>query len=518
MNPRDNGKPRTDLQSARRDLASKAINAAKWNYLGVAARIVIQLVAQIVLARLVGASEFGYYSLVFMIVGIGYIAAEFGLSSALIQSREMTDANVRFVWTRMLISSIGGAIALYLAADFLAALLQMPEAVFYIQLAGIPLVIQLLSAVPLALLRKNLDFKSIQFAQVSGMLIGQVAVGFVLAWILHSALAIVIGWTVQLAIAWGIMYAKTRHTLRPSLSAPSAGLTKYGVGAWTANLANWGIENIHMLVAGRLFGAATLGYYSVSSNLVRYPTNHLVTTLQSVMFPASAAAQDDPKGIAKAYLAVLGLVGLITVPTFVACGLLAKELIVLLYGPSWVEAALILLPLALAMPLHSITAVSGPILWGMGRVSRESGLQWLTLGVFAITLWAVMPISVSALAWIVFAIFLFRALSISVAVAATLRVPLRQLAASLSGGLLLGLIAAGISLATRTVLGEAFPLTAILVSVVIVVALSSLLLWYFPRAIVSVPLAQAITIAGKKLPTALTARLSSRVIGAASRD
>jgi lipopolysaccharide exporter len=508
MNPSEENAASPDRQSNRRNLADRALNAAKWNYLGVLARIAIQLVAQIVLARLVGPSEFGYYSLVFMVVGIAYILTELGLSSALIQSRDMTDGDIRYVWTRMLVAGFTGAALLLYFADTLANLLQLPEAAPYLQLASIPLVVQLLSAVPLALLRKELDFKSIQFAQVSGMLIGQVGVGFALAWMLHSAYAIVIAWTVQLILAWAFMYRKTRHSIKLALTPVAGGLSRYGVAAWTANIANWGIENLHMLAAGRFFGAATLGHYSVSSNLVRYPTNHLVTTLQSVMFPASAAAQDDPEAVAAAYLAVLALVGLLTIPTFVACGILAHELIVLLYGPTWSDAALILLPLALAMPLHSVTAVSGPILWGIGRVGREALLQWLTIGFFVLLLWANMPVSVAQLAWIVLASYFFRAALISSAVASILKIKRRQLLIALRGGIILGAIAAGTSFLMHTVIGATSPLGAIAATVPVVVALSLLTLWYLPRTLVSAPLARAIQVAGKKLPAAFANRLS----------
>ena len=388
-----------------------------------------------------------------------------------------------------------------------ATLFGLPHAANYLRVAAIPLVFQLLSSIALALLRKNLDFKRIQFAQVIGMVIGQLGVGLVLAWILHSAWAILIGWTVQLLVAWAIMYWKVQHRLTPSLSPVKNHMTFFGLGAWTANIANWFIENLHMLVAGRLFGASTLGLYSVGSNLVRYPTNHLVTTLQSVMFPASAAAQGDPQAIKAGYLATLSLIALITVPMFVSMAILSEPLIHLLYGPAWNGAAELMKPLALAMPLHSITAVSGPILWGVGQVRRESTLQWVTLLFFLLLLLATGVLTPLELSWIVLAVYALRALLIASAVASMLGVRVTQMLALLRGPALLGLMATAVALAVHHFVGNNAAGFTIAATVLITIALSISLFWLAPAAIVTAPLAGAITLLGKKLPTALLARL-----------
>ncbi len=497
--------------SARPSLTNRALHAAKWNYLGVLARIVIQLAAQVVLARFVGPNEFGYYSLVFMTVGIAYLLSEFGLSSALIQPRELSASDVRRVWSHLLASSVVAALVLFLSANPISRLLGLPEVADYLKLAVIPLTIQILSSVALALLRKNLDFKRIQMAQVVGMLVGQVGVGFVLAYTLHSALAILIGWTVQLAVAWGIMYWKVRHRVLPTLAPIGRNLSKFGVGAWTANVANWGIENLHTLIAGKLFGATTLGLYSVSSNLVRYPTNHLVTTLQSVMFPASAEAQGDSAALRAAYLAVLSLIALVTVPLFVAVAILAEPLILLLYGPDWKAAAELVQPLALAMPLHSVTAVSGPILWGLGRVSRESTLQWLTIICFVILLYVVGQLTAVKLSWIVLAIYALRACLISGAVTSVLDIAFGKAIAALQGATLLGVVSAIVAAMMLHFFGSTAPGSNIAATAILVLVASVILLWYFPTMILARPLAKAIARIGCQLPPVFLARISPPV-------
>jgi O-antigen/teichoic acid export membrane protein len=507
MPPKQDSDATVAQASFRIGLLQKALHAAKWNYLGVVARVLIQLTAQILLARFVGPAEFGYYTITFMAVGIVYLVAELGLSSALVQTSNLAEADVRAAWSRLLISSAVAAVALITFAGPLANLVGLPEAANYLRVAAIPLIFQLLSSIALALLRKNLDFKRIQLAQVAGMVIGQLGIGLVLAWVLHSAWAILIGWTAQLLIAWVVMYWKVQHRLTPSLAPLRSNMASFGLGAWTANIANWLIENLHMLMAGRLFGASTLGLYSVGSNLVRYPTNHLVATLQSVMFPASAAAQGDPQALKAGYLATLSLITLITVPMFVSTAILAEPLIHLLYGPAWHGAAELMQPLALAMPLHSITAVSGPILWGVGQVRRESGLQWLTVLFFLVLVFATGVLTPVQLSWIVLAVYGLRAGLIAGAVAALLGVRIPQLLALMRGPLILGLVATAVAMCVQRFAGHYSAGVTIGATVFITLAMSFALLWMRPMAIVARPLASAVALLGKRLPTTFLARL-----------
>lgn len=491
----------------REDVARRALKAAKWNYLGVMFRIAIQLVAQIVLARMVGPTEFGYYMLAFMVVGIAYILAEFGLSSALVQAKNLTNDEVRRVWSHLLAASVVAVTAVFLLAVPLAELLGIPEAADYLRAATVPLAIQILSSVALGLLRKDLDFKRIQLAQVGGMLIGQVGVGFTLAWLLHSAWAILIGWTVQLAFGWAFMYARARHPLRLSLSPVEARFRRFGIGAWTANIANWSIENLDNILAGRYFGARMLGFYSVGYNLVRYPTNHLVTTLQTVMFPASAALQEDKGRLRSAYLAVLSLVALVTVPLFVAAATLAEPLIRLLYGPQWLETAGLMQPLALAMPLHAITAVSGPILWGIGRVGIESSRAWLTVAVFLVLVYVMGLATPTHLSWIVLAVYALRALLMTSALAGELQLPRKHVLATFSGALWLGAISAIGSFAAAYLIGFDRPATCIAVAVVSVLGTCLAAFWWLPGRIMGDELVRAMQAFRSRLPLPFVARL-----------
>jgi O-antigen/teichoic acid export membrane protein len=485
---------------SRSAIARLALNAAKWSYLGAILRAVIQLLAQIVLARLLGPAEFGYYALCFMVVGVGYLFAELGLSAALIQNNALKSNDIERTWTTLLVSGLIVASLLATFADNIAFLLGNPEASSYLRFSSIPLFIQVITSIALALLRKALDFKRIQIAQLTGMIIGQIFVGFTLALILHSAWAMLLAWMTQLLISWFLMFIKVKHTLVPRWPPSSNRLSAFGIRALTANVANWLIENIDNLLVARFFGARTLGFYSVSYNLVRYPTNHLVTGLQAVLFPTSAAVQNDQYALRTAYLASLSLVAIATLPVFTSAAVLAKPLILFLYGAEWKEAVAIMQPLALAMPFHAITAVSGPLLWGMNRVGTECWLQWFILFCFLAIVLVFELTTPVQLAWIVFTVYVARAGLLAISVTSLLKLPFTEIKVCLRGPLILSAIALGSS-AAIVVLAEAFPpLSQIFLALGLECLLFLIVFWWAPQWVIAPSLAKILGRFSDSLP------------------
>lgn len=129
-------------------------------------------------------------------------------------------------------------------------------------------------------------------------------------------------------------------------------------------------------MVGRAFGTQALGAYTVSYNLVRTPTNHLVTSIQQVLFPASARSRGTNADYGLTYLLVVWGVSLVAFPVFLSVAALSGTLVDALYGAKWASATPILLPLAIAMPFHAVMAVGGPMLWGRGEAVRELRVNW----------------------------------------------------------------------------------------------------------------------------------------------
>jgi len=446
-------------------LTELSLRAIKWNYLGLVVRVLAQVVAQIALARMLGPEPFGLFAAAFVVIGIGSILAELGLGSALVQKKQLTDADVRFAFTWLMLAGLlmsgitylmAGTIADFFEDERISAVLRGLAPVYFLQALGI---------VPLALLRREMEFKTIQIIQIVSYLVGYVVVGIGLAQWGAGVWSLVAAWTGQAALASALFLLVKRHTMTPRLRVSDSASGKFSTRVLLTNMANWVIENVDNVIVGKAFGPIALGLYSVSYNLVRTPANHLVVTLQSVLFPASSRAQDNLAGLQKAYLTVVSGVCLIAVPVFGGMAMVADTLTIALFGAQWRDAADLLLPLALSMVLHSVMAVAGPVLWGKGAAGAELRVQFWVGILFVAALLAAAQFSVVALAWTVCAVYAARMAGMTMALVRQIELPRRALWHALRGGLLAAALVLPVLLACDAWLAAWDPLPRLTVEI-----------------------------------------------------
>ncbi len=79
-------------------LTRRSLGALKWNYLGTGAKIASQLAIGIVLARLLGPEPFGLIAVAWLMLGLGNLIADSGLSVALVQKEQISARDIRYVF------------------------------------------------------------------------------------------------------------------------------------------------------------------------------------------------------------------------------------------------------------------------------------------------------------------------------------------------------------------------------------------------------------------------------------
>ncbi len=421
-------------------LAANSLQALKWSYLGTAGRVLVQLVVQIALARLLGPEAFGSFATVILVMGLGSLIAEAGLSSSLIREKEISDNTIRFTFTWLLIAGIAMMALVCLLAPWLADLFGNQRLVLIVLAMSPAILFQALGAVSLSLLRRSLDHRAIQMAQLFSYSTGFGLFGIPCAMAGLDVWSLVIAWNVHCALGTILLYTRTRHPIRPLLILNDYSLVRYGMSILGSNIANWTTENLDNVVVAKMFGARSIGLYSMSYNLVRSPANHLVVSLQQVLFPASAQASREGHDVGRAYLVVLSAIALVSLPVFVSIAVLSDATILTLYGTQWLDAAEVLTPLALAMPFHAMMAIGGPVLWGIGRAGLEFKVQVGIACAFLLVLLVASRYSAVAVAWGVLAVYVLRALWLTLLIAAHFGIRFGQVCSAAKGGFLLAAV------------------------------------------------------------------------------
>jgi PST family polysaccharide transporter len=392
----------------RERLIIAAIGAARWNYVGFLCRSLASFFIGIVLARLLGPKPFGQLAVAALIFGLGNQIADAGFSSALVQAVDLSPRQIRCAFTMQILIGLGMTAFAFVAAPYLGVVFRDPGIVQILRAVSPLFLLQGVGQTSTGLLKRRMDFRAIQVAQISSYLFGYAGLGVLgalLGWGVWSLVAAQLAQPLLYAV---VAYRYTRHSVQPCLDRSGFRLFRFGTQITGANIINWTISNLDNVLVARTFGPLSLGLYSRMFDLASNPAQGFVSTCQQVLFASCSRAEQRIDRMRRAYLATLGAVALITMPLFWSMAVCSQFVVVGLFGQRWTDAVPLFTAFATAMPLFALMATAGPVLAAADLVSREIRTQTASLLVSAIAFLLASRISLAAVAWAVVLAYGFR--------------------------------------------------------------------------------------------------------------
>lgn len=357
------------------NLMSRALHAATWGYAGTAFKLVMQLGVQIYLARLLGPGEYGLFAIGVMVVSFALFFGDVG-STALIQRQLIRDEEMRFAFTWQMIVSIMVSIMIALLAQPIAGYVHEPRVENVIRVLGVICTLNAIGGVALALLRHNLDFKTIQIAQVVGYFIGYVLLALPFAiYVEPSVNALVIAWLTQALVTSAIYLYAAPHSWRPCFTCEAGlDLVKFGAHSAIANFGTWALTNADKVVVARLFPVAQVGLYTTAANLMSTPLSQIYATFQQVAFSASAKISTEDAA-SRVFASITSLVIVFAGLAYVFSFITADTLVAVLYGDKWKAAVPFIQAFSVTMFFHAVAGVVTPFLWAHGAIAKDAKIQ-----------------------------------------------------------------------------------------------------------------------------------------------
>lgn len=371
------------------NLAKASVLAVKWSALTTAARFGLQLVSQIVLARILGPENYGLFGIGLVVYTFGNFFSSFGFGRNLLHKSEVSPEDIRFAFTWQTITGAIAMLAIYGAAPSLAEYFNEPRVLPVIRWLSLACLLNAMVAPANNLIQRNLNFKATGAIQVASYALGYLLIGIPMALNDMGVHALVAAWLTQSIFTLIATFWLHPHSLRPLLWFPEAREAfGYGSTVFITNIVNWLLNNLDRVVIGRLLNAQAVGLYTAGYNLATLPNSLLLGSMQSAFLASGAKVGADSSRLRAAYLQILASIWVILLPAFVFLSLLSPQIVALLYGPRWTETGEVLGVLFLAMPAFITWGLSTPILWNSGRTRSEFLLQIPVLVASTIALYA----------------------------------------------------------------------------------------------------------------------------------
>jgi PST family polysaccharide transporter len=140
------------------------------------------------------------------------------------------------------------------------------------------------------------------------------------------------------------------------------------------NLVVYIAYNSEKVLLGRFWGADALGLYGRANQLINIPTTQLNSAIGGVAFSALSRLQNDPIQFKNYFLKGYSLVIAMTAPITLFSAAFADDIILVVLGPKWTEAAIIF---RLLTPTVLIFGIINPTAW----LLLSMGLQRRSLAV-----------------------------------------------------------------------------------------------------------------------------------------
>ncbi|WNB85083.1 lipopolysaccharide biosynthesis protein [Cellulomonas sp. ATA003] len=329
------------------ELGGRAARGALSTGTGLLVRMSLQMGSVIVLSRLLSPREYGLIAMVLAVIGIGETLRDSGLSSAAIQSKDLSRSQrSNLFWTN---TAIGTALAVvgFALSGVIAAFYDEPELVRITQLLSLTFVLNGMMTQFRADLIRSMRFRVVARIDVLATAFA-LATAVVLASLGAGYWALVTQQLVQAACALvAVVIAGRWMPLRYARDVPMRHLYTFGGNLLGSQLVGYVANNVDALVIGSRFGAAPLGLYNRAFQLLMNPLNQVRAPSTTVALPVLSRAGETPSfnGIVRTGQLVLAYP--VTVGLAIVIGV-SYPLVDVLLGREWSAVAPILRFLALA--------------------------------------------------------------------------------------------------------------------------------------------------------------------------
>lgn len=311
-------------------------------------RVVLQVVSVVVLARLLTPGDYGLVAMVLIVVGVGEIFRDFGLSSAAVQAPQLSNQlRSNLFWLNTAIGALMGVVV-FATSPLIAAAFGQPALGAIARWLSVVFVINGLTTQYRAGLTRDMRFGALGGADILCQLVGLATAIFAATagagyWALVIQ-QIVSGVVLLLLLAFWSHWLPGRLRRTGELGP----LVRFGGNLVGTQLINYLSNNVDSIVISARFSPVQLGLYTRAFQLLMNPLSQLRSPATMVALPVLSRLQQDPELSGRYIRRGQIVLGYVVGPAMAVAIGAAHPLVSVLLGPQWLPAAPVLALLAVA--------------------------------------------------------------------------------------------------------------------------------------------------------------------------
>lgn len=377
-----------------------------YSFLNTNAVTALQFISTLIVARLLTPADFGTYAVALVFVGVAQMLREFGVTSYVIQAKELTGEMLRAAFGLMLILAWVMALILIASSASIAEFYQEPAVREIMQVLALNFFVTPLGSITLAVARRDMRFRELAIIGIATTVLS-VAVTITLAMQGFGAMS----------LAWGSV-ANTFSTFLFTLTLRKPGMSwlpsvrgigkilKFGGTVMSSGILGHLNNSAPDLLLGRVMGMESVGFFNRATSMNRYFANALGGVIGPVMLPWLSQLNRQGASLKDVHARVTELVTGLAWPVYAGIAVLADPLIHVLFGDQWTASAELVPYICMAALIGATYTASGALFIAKGHPVNNLFMEGvnLPLKVGAILLAAPYGLLAVAMTWPVLAL------------------------------------------------------------------------------------------------------------------
>lgn len=326
-----------------------------WSLAGTAGQQTVSFILFVMLARLLSPADFGVMALAAVVIDLLALVGCLGQVQALVQRRELDDTAASTSFWMLQAIGVAMTAVVFFTAPLVAYFFTLPTLEPVLQLLAPVCLLQTLSAVHEAWLRRTFGFKWLAARTVLASIFGGiVSVGMALY---GFGIYAIVGQRLIIAFVLTVMVWWSSPWRPKWLWSKADALSLARVGTDISLVTFLQIVNVRIIdvAVGYLFGPQILGQLRIAWRLFDFVMAVAVQPVVNVSLSALSRMQGNGAAMASATIRLIGVSGTALFPLFFGIAVVAPDVMPALFGHQWDHAILfiqILAPISVAATIN----------------------------------------------------------------------------------------------------------------------------------------------------------------------
>ena len=327
----------------------------------------VSFIVSIVLARILAPEDYGTIALVTVFTAILQVFVDSGLGTALIQKKDADDLDFSSVFYFNFAVCLILYSGMFVAAPYIAIFYDDATLTPVIRVLSLTIVISGVKGIQQAYVSRNMLFKRFFFSTIGGTIfsaflgIGMAYAGFGVWALVAQQLS---NTTIDTLILW--ITVKWRPQKEFSWKRLKK-LLSFGWKMLVSSLLDTGYNNFRNLIIGKMYSSTDLAYYNQGDKFPNVIVNNINTSIDSVLLPTMANAQDDSTRIKEMTRRAIKTSTYLMAPLMMGLAFCAEPIIRLVLTEKWLPCVPYLRVFCITYMFYPIHTANLNAIKAMGR-------------------------------------------------------------------------------------------------------------------------------------------------------